>query len=56
MFFLQCNKISKDHGADLMVDKEARKWATKIAKEAKTIRDHNKTLKALEETAAGDLV
>lgn len=51
----KCNKISKDHGADLMVDKEARKWATKIAKEAKTIRDHNRTLKALEETAAGDL-
>lgn len=51
----KCNKISKDHGADLLVDKEARKWATKIAKESKSIRDHNNTLKALEATAAGDL-
>ncbi|XP_076071244.1 F-BAR and double SH3 domains protein 2-like isoform X2 [Mytilus galloprovincialis] len=51
----KCNKISKEHGADLQVDKEARKWATKIAKETKTIRDHEKTLKALEATAAGDL-
>ncbi|XP_071127276.1 F-BAR and double SH3 domains protein 2-like isoform X2 [Mytilus edulis] len=51
----KCNKISKEHGADLQVDKEARKWATKIAKETKAIRDHEKTLKALEATAAGDL-
>jgi hypothetical protein len=39
-----------------MDDSEVRKWAQKIAKDTKTIRDHNRTLKALEETADGDLV
>lgn len=47
-FDFQCNKVSKDHNAEHAVEKEARKWATKIAKETRAIKDYNKTLKALQ--------
>ncbi|KAK3100409.1 hypothetical protein FSP39_019408 [Pinctada imbricata] len=50
----ECNHLSKDHGGGLQLDKEARKWATKIAKENKSLRDYNKTLKALECQLQGD--
>ena len=43
----QCNKISRENGAAHHLDKEARKWATKIAKENKSIREYQRALKLL---------
>ena len=43
----QCNKVSKEYNAGHLLDKEARKWATKIAKENKMISDLQKQLKAI---------
>ncbi|XP_069131406.1 F-BAR and double SH3 domains protein 2-like isoform X3 [Argopecten irradians] len=50
----ECNKVSKDHNAGLQLDKEARKWATKVAKENKTIKEFGASLKSLQEQAQGD--
>ncbi|XP_053400156.1 F-BAR and double SH3 domains protein 2-like isoform X2 [Mercenaria mercenaria] len=49
----KCNKISKDYSAAHHLDKEARKWATKIAKENKAIKEYQKALKAI---SSGDKV
>ena len=43
----QCNKISRENGAAHHLDKEARKWATKIAKENKSLREYQRALKLL---------
>ncbi|XP_033743742.1 F-BAR and double SH3 domains protein 2-like isoform X2 [Pecten maximus] len=50
----ECNKVSKDHNAGLQLDKEARKWATKAAKESKTIKEFSASLKSLQDQAQGD--
>ncbi|KAL4229991.1 F-BAR and double SH3 domains protein 2 [Mactra antiquata] len=49
----KCNKISKDNNSAHQLEKEARKWATKIAKENKAIKEYQKALKAI---ANGDKV
>ncbi|XP_052794395.1 F-BAR and double SH3 domains protein 2-like isoform X3 [Mya arenaria] len=43
----KCNKISKTYNGAHQLDKEARKWATKIAKETKAIRDYQRALKSV---------
>ena len=40
----QCNKVSGDNGAAPELEKEARKCATKVAKETKLIRDYYRQL------------
>ena len=54
MFILCCQvtKCSGEHNAQHQLNKEARKWATKIAKENKTIRESTKQLQQLEEQKA----
>lgn len=44
---VKCNKISREDGAAHHLDKEARKWATKIAKENKSIKEYQRFLKML---------
>jgi len=44
---LQCNNLSKEYNGGHQLEKEARKWATKIAKETKAIREHQRLLKAV---------
>jgi len=44
---LQCNNLSKEYTGGHQLEKEARKWATKIAKETKAIREHQRLLKAV---------
>lgn len=41
--------VCKDHQAELDLDREARKWATKIARENRTIRKTTKTMSLLKE-------
>ncbi|KAK3577241.1 hypothetical protein CHS0354_030521 [Potamilus streckersoni] len=41
----KCNKVMKSNPSDQTLDKEARKWATKIAKENKAIKEYHKALK-----------
>lgn len=53
---LQCNRLSKEHNGGHQLDKEARKWATKIAKESRSLRQNRKTLQALENQYRGDRV
>ncbi|OWF37271.1 F-BAR and double SH3 domains protein 2-like isoform X2 [Mizuhopecten yessoensis] len=50
----ECNKVSKAHDAGLQLDKEARKWATKAAKESKTIKEYTANIKSLQEQSQGD--
>ncbi|XP_076467747.1 F-BAR and double SH3 domains protein 2-like isoform X2 [Babylonia areolata] len=44
----ECNKVSGDNGATPELEKEARKCATKIAKETKLIRDYYRALTQLQ--------
>ena len=39
-----CTKITCDHNAGSILSREARKWATKIGKEIKIIRENQKRL------------
>jgi hypothetical protein len=41
------NQIIQDHEADVILNKEARKWATRITRENHVIRDKTKALKGL---------
>ncbi|XP_062584278.1 uncharacterized protein LOC134246031 [Saccostrea cucullata] len=50
----ECNTLSKEHNGGHQLDKEARKWATKIAKETRSLRQNRKTLQALENLLRGD--
>lgn len=43
----QCNKISRAFNAAHQLDKEARKWASRIAKENKVIKEFQKCIQAL---------
>lgn len=45
----QVTHVCKDHQAELDLDREARKWATKIARENRTIRKTTKTMSLLKE-------
>ena len=45
---LQCNKVSSDHGAGPELEKEARKWSTKVAKETRSIRDYYRQMTILQ--------
>ncbi|RUS81489.1 hypothetical protein EGW08_010745, partial [Elysia chlorotica] len=42
-----CNKVSSEHGAGPDLEKEARKWSTKIAKETRAIRDYYRQMTIL---------
>jgi len=39
-----CTKITCDHGAGTLLSREAKKWATKVGKEVKIIRENQKKL------------
>ncbi|GFN81506.1 F-bar and double sh3 domains protein 2-like [Plakobranchus ocellatus] len=43
-----CNKVSSDHGAGPDLEKEARKWSTKVAKETRAIRDYYRQMTILQ--------
>jgi hypothetical protein len=43
----QIYKILNDVKGDNTLDQEAKKWATKVAKETKAIREYGKMLKTL---------
>lgn len=45
---LQCSKASGDHNAMPDLEKEAKKWAAKVAKETKSIREYHRILKCLQ--------
>lgn len=45
----QITAVSKDHQAEIDVDQEARKWATRIARENRTIHNATKALSLLKE-------
>lgn len=45
--FIQVSQLSGDHGADLMLNKEARKWSAKVARDMRTIRSATKQINAL---------
>ncbi|XP_059161217.1 F-BAR and double SH3 domains protein 2-like isoform X2 [Physella acuta] len=49
-----CNKISSDHNAGPDLEKEARKWATKVAKETRAIRDYYRQITVLQNAKSGD--
>ncbi|CAI9734468.1 F-BAR and double SH3 domains protein 2-like isoform X3 [Octopus vulgaris] len=51
----QVIKLSQEYGASHQLEKEARKWATKISKETKAIREHIKTMKALQNQLKSDV-
>ncbi len=48
----QITKVSGEFNANHQLNKEARKWATKIAKEDKTVRDTQKQITQLREQKA----
>lgn len=48
------NKLSKEHGAEHQLEKEAKKWSSKISKESKIIRDQNKVLRSHQTTSKTD--
>ena len=54
--FFQCNRVTKDHNGELQLEKEARKWATKIAKENKIITEYNRNIKSLQEPSPDEIV
>ena len=39
--------ISRDHGAEIYLDKQARKWANELIAEEQQISDKNKAVKGL---------
>ncbi|XP_052228176.1 F-BAR and double SH3 domains protein 2-like isoform X2 [Dreissena polymorpha] len=43
----KCNRISKEYNGAHHLDKEARKWATKIAKETRSLKDLQKAVRVL---------
>ncbi|XP_041357281.1 protein nervous wreck-like isoform X2 [Gigantopelta aegis] len=43
-----CNTVSADNNAGPNLEKEAKKWASKVVKETKAIRDYSRTLKSLQ--------
>lgn len=47
-FVIQCNKVSGENGAAPELEKEARKCASKVAKETKLIRDLYRQLTQLQ--------
>ena len=49
MFLFQVTKVSHEHNASSQLEKEARKAATRIAKESKTIRDTTRQLQILQQ-------
>ncbi|XP_052829675.1 F-BAR and double SH3 domains protein 2 isoform X4 [Octopus bimaculoides] len=51
----QVIKLSQEYGASHQLQKEARKWAAKISKETKTIREHLKTMKTLQNQLKSDV-
>lgn len=40
--------LSRDHGAEIFLDKDARKWATKLTKDQQTIATCQKQVKGLQ--------
>ena len=40
--------LSRDHGAEIFLDKDARKWATKLTKDQQTIATFQKQVKGLQ--------
>ena len=54
IFLDQTSTISKSHGAELALNKEARKWTTKLAKEQKVICKKTRELKKLQMSANAD--
>ena len=40
--------LSRDHGAEIFLDKDARKWATKLTKDQQAITSHQKQVKGLQ--------
>jgi len=45
--YIQVTHLSCDHGADLMLNKEARKWSAKVVRDMRTIRDKTKEVNQL---------
>ncbi|KAH9523344.1 F-BAR and double SH3 domains protein 2, partial [Bulinus truncatus] len=48
------NKISNEHGAGPDLEKEARKWSTKVAKETRAIRDYYRQITVLQNSKTAD--
>ncbi|CAL1531399.1 unnamed protein product [Lymnaea stagnalis] len=49
-----CNKVTSEHGAGPDLEKEARKWSTKVAKETRAIRDYYRQITVLQNAKSGD--
>jgi len=45
--FIQVSQLSGEHRADLMLNKEARKWSAKVARDMRTIRSATKQINTL---------
>jgi len=45
--YIQVTELSCEHGADLMLNKEARKWSAKVVRDIRTIRSTTKEIKRL---------
>jgi len=45
--YIQMMQLSCEHGADLMLDKEARKWSAKVVRDMRTIRNTTKEINQL---------
>lgn len=56
LFIFQCSTITKEQNAAHQLEKEARKWATKIAKETRAMRDYSRTLRNLQGQSGSDKV
>ena len=47
MVVIQVTQLSCEHGADLMLNKEARKWSAKVIRDMRTIRSTTKQINML---------
>jgi len=44
---VQVTQLSSEHGADLMLNKEARKWSAKVVRDMRTVRSTMKEINHL---------
>ncbi|CAG5123736.1 unnamed protein product, partial [Candidula unifasciata] len=49
-----CNKLTSDNSAGPDLEKEARKWSTRVAKETRAIRDYYRQLTVLQSSESGN--
>jgi len=49
VLFIQVTQLSCEHGADLMLNKEARKWSAKVIRDMRTVRSTTKQINKLQD-------